>query len=87
MQQPGVAADFKAGHGPKLTVHLTAPRLTAQPCNSTDFVVVFHASSQSHIYRTNDDSFMQNIDEIQLATALSRRTITYGAYRPGSEIA
>ena len=30
MQQPGVAADFKAGHGPNLTVHLTAPLLTAQ---------------------------------------------------------
>jgi hypothetical protein len=56
MQQPGVAADFKAGHGPKLTVHLTAPLLTAQQCNSTDFVVVFHASSQSHIYRTNDET-------------------------------
>jgi hypothetical protein len=28
---------------------------------------------------------MQNIDEIQLATAPSRRTITYGDYRPGSD--
>jgi len=29
-QGPDVAADFKAGHGPNLTVHLTAPLLTAQ---------------------------------------------------------
>jgi len=31
------------------------------------------------------NSCMQNIDEIQLATAPSRRTITYGDYRPGSD--